>query len=290
LNTKEIGSDLKLSLLNILNKKLYGDITVIHLLIAFFILILTFLFTKFVALQMKKRFKGKIEDFKLDLITKGINGFIYAVSIIWVLNILGVNITSLFVAGGIIGVVLGFATQRVGSNLVSGLFLMIERPFKIGHTVLIDGNSGVVQDINAFSTVIRNFEGNFVRIPNEKVFTSTITSINVNPARRVEYTVGIRYKDDADKAISIVKSILEENPFCLVKPEAKIFVEQLADSSVNIKILFWVPSSKWFDVRSKLLWKIKMALEENGIQIPFPQRELWFNNELSFKSLNSNQS
>jgi small-conductance mechanosensitive channel len=141
----------------------------------------------------------------------------------------------------------------------------------------------VVQDINAFSTIIRNFEGNFVRIPNEKVFTSVITHINVNPARRVEYSIGIRYKDDAEKAINIIKSILDDNPFCLVKPDAKIFVEQLGDSSVNIKVLFWVPSSKWFDIRAQLLWKIKVSLEENGIQIPFPQREVWFNNELPIK-------
>ena len=99
-----------------------------------------------------------------------------------------------------------------------------------------------------------------------------------------EYVVGIRYSDDADKAIEIINNLIEEHPLTLKNPASQVFVDTLGDSTVNILVKIWAPTTEWYGVKRKLLWKIKNALEKEGIQFPFPQRKLWFNNELELRS------
>jgi small-conductance mechanosensitive channel len=95
-------------------------------------------------------------------------------------------------------------------------------------------------------------------------------------ARRFEYVVGIRYSDDADHAIEIIKSLLADEPFILIEPEPSIFVDELGDNAVNIMVRPWAPVNEWWSMKMKLLWKIKTTLEDQGIEIAFPQRVVWF--------------
>jgi small-conductance mechanosensitive channel len=190
------------------------------------------------------------------------------------------------VAGGIFAIVIGFAAQSIVGNLISGIFLIFERPVKIGDVVNIDSTIGQVEDIRIISTTIRTFDGHFVRIPNMTVFNAKIINYFVNKARRFEYTVGIRYMDDADNALKIIRETIEEHPFALKYPEPVLFVDTLGDSSVNVNVKIWAPFTEWYDVRKDLLWKIKTRLEKNGIMVPFPQREVWFRNELKMDDRN----
>ncbi|HIE32398.1 MAG TPA: mechanosensitive ion channel family protein, partial [Methanosarcinales archaeon] len=201
------------------------------------------------------------------------------IAVLSVLPSLGLQPSGLLVAGGIAGIVIGFASQSIVSNLISGLFLMAERPIKIGDNVIIDGISGIVEDIHTVSTIIRTYDGLYVRIPNEKVFTNNIINYVANVARRFEYVVGIRYSDDADQAIWIIKDLIKEQPFALKRPSSQVFVDNLGDNSVNILVRIWAPTTDWYDLKMKLLWMIKKTLEENGIEIAFPQRVVWFADE-----------
>jgi small-conductance mechanosensitive channel len=142
--------------------------------------------------------------------------------------------------------------------------------------VNIDGTVGIVEDIKIMSTAIRQYDGLFVRVPNQKVFTSNITNFVAHVARRVDYVVGIRYSDDADKTIQIIKDFLRAHPLTLINPETMAFVDNLGDNSVNIIVRVWAPTMEWFGVKTELLWKIKKALEQEGIEIAFPQRVVWF--------------
>jgi small-conductance mechanosensitive channel len=145
--------------------------------------------------------------------------------------------------------------------------------------VNIDGISGYVEDITMLSTIIRTYDGLYIRMPNQKVFTTNITNYVKNTARRFEYVVGIRYSDDADRAIEIIRDIIEDHPFALKNPSPSVFVDNLGDNAVNILVKIWGPSTEWYGVKTELLWKIKKTLEENGIEIAFPQRVVWFANE-----------
>ena len=123
-----------------------------------------------------------------------------------------------------------------------------------------------------------------------KVFTGVITNYVANVARRFEYVVGIRYSDDADQAIEIIKDLIKEEPFALKKPSSQVFVDNLGDNAVNILVRIWAPATEWYDLKMKLLWTIKKTLEVNGIEIAFPQRTVWFANELRKQEVGSVES
>ena len=264
----------------LLESKIYSDVTVYDLLVFFIVVTIAVVIAKFVRMNLKKMLSDKIPRSELDLILKMVYYGIIFVAVVSVMPQIGVNLSGLLVAGGIVGLVVGFASQSVVANFVSGLFLMFERPIKIGDQVKIGDISGFVEDIKILSTVIRTYDGVYVRIPNEKVFTSDITNFVANAARRFEYVVGISYNDDAERAIEVIRKVIDEHPFTLRNPPPKIFVSELGDSSVNIEIRVWVPSIVWRDVRKEILWKIKAALDKEGIEIPFPQRVVWFANKL----------
>lgn len=239
-----------------------------------------FILTRFVRNYLKRSFGDTIPKSNLDFMLTVSTYFIYLIAILLALPYLHFDLSGLFVAGGIVALALAFATQNIVSNLVSGLFLMFERPIKIGDNVTIGSLTGTVQNIQIMSTIVRTYDGIYVRIPNSKMFTSDITNLVAHPARRFEYTVGIRYQDDAAKAIALIKKLIDQQPYALKSPGPSVYVDKLDDSSVNVVVKVWAPSLYWWDLRTALLWKIKVELEKNGIQVPFPQRELWFNNTL----------
>ncbi|ASJ17310.1 mechanosensitive ion channel protein MscS [Thermococcus chitonophagus] len=201
------------------------------------------------------------------------------------LNIAGFSgrLTTVIAAAGITGIVLGFSAQTVIANFISGIFMYFDKPLKIGDPVEVGGYSGIVHDIRILSTRIRTWDGLLVRIPNEKVFNSEIKNLAKYPARRVDVIVGIAYREDIERVIRIIREILDDMPYVLAEPEPSIFVDELGDSSVNIAVRAWAPSEKWFDVRTQILQRIKEALDEKGIEIPFPQRVNWFAEELRVK-------
>jgi len=257
---------------------LYGNVTILDLIKVAVIFIFAIIIAKALTIHLRRSLKERLSKDHLDILLKVVYYGIILLAVLPVLQIHGVQLSSLLVAGGVVGIVLGIASQSVVGNLVAGLFLIVERPMKLGQAVNIAGTAGVVEDISIISTTLRTFDGLYVRIPNERVFTTEITNYVAYVARRVEYLVGIRYSDDADKAIDIIKELLEAHPLTLKYPSPELFVDNLGDNAVNISVRFWAPSSEWYGVKKELLWKIKTALEAEGIEIPFPQRTVWFAN------------
>lgn len=210
---------------------------------------------------------------------KNINKFLfYGIILITLLAVTtsqGVDLTGLVVAGGIFGVVIGFATQGVISNLISGIFLLIEKPIKLGENVEIKGADvlGKVLDIGVFSTKIQLFDGTVIRVPNQNLFTSELRTFALSEVRRTDVTVGISYKDDIGKATSVMRdAIAKEIPYALMEPAPAFWVTELGDNSVNVKVLVWHPRDDLGEVYPILLKVIKEALDKTGIEIPFPQR------------------
>lgn len=262
------------------DKVVYGNVTTFNLLVALLILIVSIFLAKGLTLYLRRIFREKVGKEHLDVIIKVIYYAIIIIALLIVLPIIGVRLSGLLVAGGIAGLAIGFASQSIIGNLISGVFLMIERPIKVGNAIRIEDLSGIVEDIRIISTTLRTFDGLYMRVPNQKVFTASITNFVAHAARRFEYVVGIRYSDDADKALEIIKNLIEEHPLALKNPAPQVFVDNLGDSSVNIIVRLWAPVAEWYGVKMELLWKIKKTLEEQGIQVPFPQRVVWFANEL----------
>ncbi|MBR9681188.1 MAG: mechanosensitive ion channel family protein, partial [Candidatus Altiarchaeota archaeon] len=191
-----------------------------------------------------------------------------------VLSLLGVDVQILLTAGGVLGIAIGFASQKTVSNLISGIFLYIDRPMDIGDAVDIEGTSGVILDITPLSTRLRSWEGPIVRMPNSKVFDSKITNYKKTAARRIEYKLGISYNSKVDKAIKVIRKILDDEPFVLDSPGPGIWINNLLDSSVELTIRAWAPASKAFSVKTQMLQKIYEALNKNKIEIPYPQMDI----------------
>lgn len=241
-----------------------------------FIIILSFsvLLSRVLTIYLRRSLKDRVSKDVGEPILKLLYYGSLIIVFIAILPLIGLDPSGFLLAGGVAGIVIGFASQNIVGNLVAGCFLMFERPIKIGDQVEINGIAGYVTDIRIISTLIRTYDGLLVRLPNQQVFTTNITNIVGHPVRRFEYTIGIRYSDDANAAIWLIKELIEKEPFALLNPSPSVFVNELGESSVKIVVRIWAPVNEWFGLKTRLLWNIKKTLEENGIEIPFPQRVL----------------
>ena len=263
---------------NLSEMQIVGELTVLSLLIGGIIMAGGVILAKIAKLLFHKYYAPTLPKDTAKNLSKLIYFGIIVISFLGFTSSQGIDLSGIMVAGGIFAVVIGFATQSVVSNLISGVFLIIEKPAKHGDTIELPdmGISGTLLDIGTFSSKIRKFDGTVIRIPNEKFFTSNIRSLTISTVRRADTVVGISYKDDIENAISVIKNeILVTMPFVLHVPEPEFRVEELGDSSVNIQVLVWHPRDDWSQAQPILLSTIKRALDKEGIEIPFPQRVIW---------------
>lgn len=248
-----------------------GTVTMGSVLKFILILSLSTFLAKILSLYLRRCLKDRVSKDAGETIIKILYYGMLTIVFFSNLRLIGINPSGFLLAGGVAGIVFGFASQNIVGNLVSGFFLMVERPIKIGDQVQISDVSGYVIDIRIISTLIRTYDGLLVRIPNQQVFTTNITNIVEHPVRRFEHTIRIRYSDDANAAIFLIKDLIDKEPFALLNPSPSVFVNDLGDSSVNITVRIWAPVNEWFGIKTRILWDIKQTLEENGIESPLPQ-------------------
>lgn len=190
------------------------------------------------------------------------------------LDVAGFEIQSLLVAGGVAGVAVGFASQKTVSNLISGLFLYVDRPFDVGDSVEISGTGGMVLEIKPLSTRIRTWDGPIVRLPNEKVFGAEITNYKKIAARRMQFDVGIGYGSSVKTAIESMRDVLDKDPYVLQSPSPSLYLSKLGDSAKIITVKAWAPISKFYTVKHRILEALYDRLVSEGVEIPNPQLDV----------------
>ncbi|MGH9985013.1 MAG: mechanosensitive ion channel family protein [Nitrososphaeraceae archaeon] len=207
---------------------------------------------------------------------------IIAITVISALAQSEIDLAGLVLAGGVAGIIIGFATQSLFSNLIAGIFLYADKPLKVGDPVMITGKlpdiAGVVVNIGVITSKFRIFDGTYVTLPNTDVFSSEIYNYSATAARRIQLTIGIGFKEDTNKAIEVIRNSLLNTPFVLIEPEPNIYVASIGESVIKINIWCWVPSSVLFGVQMELTNQIKKQLNENRIEIPLPQQILHITN------------
>jgi len=223
----------------------------------------------------------RIDSTLTPIIADTVKVIILTVTIIMVLSRFGVKTTSLVALVGSIGLGIGLALQGTLSNIASGLMLLTLRPFRAGDVVDLNGTMGVVDEIGLFMTELHSFDNIYVAIPNSKVWGNQIQNYTRNATRRVDMEFGIHYNDDIDKAMEIVKEILNNDERVLDEPEPLIAVGSLGDSSVNIRVRPWASTDNVWPLRYDLTKRIKQRFDEENITIPFPQRDVHFFSENS---------
>ena len=178
-------------------------------------------------------------------------------------------------AAGILTVAVGFASQTSVSNMISGLFLLVDKPFVIGDVVKIGDTVGVVYSIELLSTKIRTFQNGLVRIPNEVLFKSEVLNSTAFPIRRLDITVGVAYKENIDRVREILFDAARRNPLCLEDPAPLFIFDGYGDSSINLKFCVWTVSQNFLNLTNSMRQEIKEAFDRNGIEIPFPHRSIY---------------
>lgn len=204
------------------------------------------------------------------LIRKTIRGVgIFVISVL-VLNILEVPLSALLGTAGIVTVAVGIASQNSMGNLISGIFLLSEQSFVVGDVIEVGAYIGTVQSVDLLSVKIKTFDGLHLRIPNETLIKSEITTITKNPLRRVPLSIGISYYDDIEKARDILFRVAGEEKLALKDPEPFFMVSGYGDSSINLFFGVWGKTPDFAVLKTNLLISIKKAFDIEGIEIPFP--------------------
>ncbi|AXI45763.1 mechanosensitive ion channel family protein [Sulfitobacter sp. SK012] len=198
----------------------------------------------------------------------------FVLGILLVLSAFGVNVTPLFAVFGGLSFILGFALQDTLGNLASGLMIMILKPFDMGDFIEVSGASGVVDEMSIVSTQIRTFDNQIIVVPNSKIWGNVITNVSASPERRVDLVFGIAYTDKASHAISVLNELVKAHKLCISDPAPEIFVGELGDSSVNIFCRPWCKTEDYWIVYWDLTGQAKERFDEEGISIPFPQRDV----------------
>jgi small-conductance mechanosensitive channel len=270
------------AILNGQNVNIIGSVTGTDILFFIVSLVTAFIIAKIAEFYIKKKFTHRLKKDALKFLIRVVQVTIFIIALgIAVPSFLDISITILLIgiAGAVI--VMALSSQNVISNFVGGVALHYERPVSSGDYISIQDISGVVEGVKMFSTIVRTTSGVYVRIPNNQVYSNTVTNYYTNVARRYEYDLGIRYQDDILKATELIRAKLDEYPYVLKYPAPDIFVSDIDANSVRIKFRVWFPAS-WANTRDDIslytgiLPKIKLTLEQEGIELPYSQQVLHF--------------
>ncbi len=192
-----------------------------------------------------------------------------------VFQILGWEIKTLFGAAGLVGIVIGIASQTSIGNVISGLFLISEKSFEIGDVIRVGDKSGVVYSIDLLSIKLKTFDNLLIRIPNQTIISTELVNVTRFPIRRFDFQIGVAYKEDLKKVQEILKKIANDNPLCLDEPEPLIIFTEFGNSSINIQFGVWFEKSNYVKVKNSIFLAIKETFDAEGIEIPFPHTSLY---------------
>ena len=239
---------------------------------------------KFIANMVRKgvvkvmRHKG-MDDAIISFISSLLYGMLFFIVIVAAISHLGFNTTSLVAIVGAAGLAIGLALQGSLSNFASGVLLIVFKPFKSGDFIEVSGVTGIVEKILIFSTELRTGDNKTVIIPNGSITSGTITNYSTKPTRRIDLIIGVSYDADLAKTKALLHKAVSADERVLKDQAITVGVSELADSSVNFVVRPWVKSSDYWPTYFDLLEKIKTELDNEGIEIPFPQLSVHMNKE-----------
>lgn len=221
--------------------------------------------------QMERR---KVDILIINFVGNILNWSLLFVVIIIALNQIGLDTTAMIALLGAAGLAVGLALQDSMKNFATGVLLIIFRPFSTGHFVEAAGISGVVESITLFTSTLVTADNREIIVPNNAIYTSTITNYSARPQRRVDMVFAVSYEDDLRKARELLQRIVEADPRVLAEPAPDIVVGELTNSSVNFFVRPWVKTADYWPVKFEITEKAKLAFDDQGITIPYPQIEV----------------
>lgn len=247
---------------------------------ALIILIIGWIIAGAISRMVRKRVEksDRIDPTVGSFVTSMVRWVLLAIVGITVLNVFGVEVTTLVAMLGAATLAIGLALQGTLSNLAAGFMIILFRPYGNGQYVSINGASGTVKEINLFFTELVTPDNIQIIVPNGQAWGAVITNYSAHDTRRADLTVGIGYSDDIPKALEILLATAKANDLVLDDPEPWARVTNLGDSSVDLTLRSWATAENFWDMKFAIIKEVKEALDAGGINIPFPHRTLLVSN------------
>ena len=216
----------------------------------------------------------RVDATLLSFVTQLVRYTILILVMVAVLAQFGVQTTSIIAVLGAAGLAVGLALQGTLANIAAGVLLLFLRPFKIGEYIDAGGVAGTVREIGLFATEFKSYDGIFVMVPNSQLASAAITNYSRLPTRRLDLVIGISYGDNMNQAMTVLNDLLVNDDRILKDPAHQVMVKELADSSVNLNMRCWTNRQDYWSLLCDLTQQAKERLDEHGISIPFPQRDV----------------
>lgn len=230
-------------------------------------------------------------DLVLNVLRKVIYVLVLLAGLYLFLRITGLTRIALgLISGtGILGLVVGFAFRDIAENFLASLLISVQKPFRLGDVIQVDGHTGLVQAVTTRGTVLVDFDGNHIQIANSTVYKNTIKNFSANPKVRAEFSVGIGYDAGIRTAQNTVLAVLTEHPAVLDEPGPRVLVETLGSSTINLRVFFWVDGHEHdkLKVLSAAMRLCVRALERAGVSMPDDAREVIFPQGVPVQQLES---
>jgi small conductance mechanosensitive channel len=246
----------------------------------FMLLIIIFIFYKLAGLAHTLTERG-LEDsrFKLSQLLKRmvasiVRNTVLILGVLIALSQIGFSLGPLLAGMGLVGFVVGFALQDTLSNFAAGMLILIYRPFDVDDVIEAGGVSGLVSEMSLVNTTFLTFDNQTIIVPNGKIWGDVIKNVTAQTMRRIDLVFGIAYSDDIEKAERVMAEVVAANPAVLDDPPTMIRLHELGDSSVNYVVRPWVNKDDYWETFWALNRAMKMRFDEEGISIPFPQRDV----------------
>lgn len=225
-------------------------------------------------LMVRALTKGKVDETLVSFLGHLTYFTLLAFIIIAALNQLGIQTTSFIAILGAAGLAVGLALQGSLANFAAGILMIIFRPFRVGDYVEGGGTAGIVEEIQIFTTKLRTPDNKSIIIPNAKITGDNIVNYSAKDSRRMDMIVGVSYDDDYDQVKEVLQDILAKDGRILEEPPPTIAILEFGDNSVNFAFRPWVKTAEYWDVYFALTEAIKKRFDEEGITIPYPQRDV----------------
>lgn len=220
------------------------------------------------ALERSTKLNDMLKTFLVNIIGKAL----WVVTWVLALENLGLDMTAVIAGLGVSGLILGFAFQDTLSNFAAGVMLIANDPFQAGDYVEAGGHAGTVKEVSIVATKLLTPDNKLIILPNKIVWGAPVTNYSSTGTRRVDMAVGISYSADISKAKETIMGILKADERVLADPEPMVEVVEMADSSINLVVRPWSKTADYWGLFFAMQQKIKEALDQAGIEIPFPQR------------------
>jgi small conductance mechanosensitive channel len=191
-----------------------------------------------------------------------------------ILDAFGVNTNSLIAILGAAGVAVGLALKDTLSNIAAGIMLLVQQTYHRGDWIEFGAVQGSVKEIGLFTTILETFDGIYISAPNSCIWGPPLKNYSRNERRRMDLAVSIAYEDSIDTAFRVLQELVAGETRFLKEPAPQIIVQSLGESGVNLVLRAWAPTAAYWDVYWDQMRNIKEKIEEAGLTIPFPQRDI----------------